>query len=303
MHMLCFKYKKLLIPYIENELEDGLARNVERHLSKCARCRRELDSILSMSGILRNADISAMEPASDLWAKVSARIADEKPKPAVKSAFRINYVVYAAAVVILAAVGFNFMHGNPKVSEQRASTPKLAPAVMAKVPPVPEKSIEPEKTAERNQPVIDKTPKEQYMNTRPRYRKIPKYSPRPKPVYIASNEKPHSAEPVTPVDNKPVMMADASTAVKSTRSECHFDTDANAESTSAVTGSLTQVASTGITVFRGIARPSACAVDAGMKVAAVEAPAVDNKDIQADSIVDTLNETEGVRVAAIFAYP
>jgi hypothetical protein len=112
--VLCFRYRKLLIPYSEGELGTVVARKLERHLMKCARCRIELDGIRLVAGALCDTDSPAMEPADDLWARVSARIADESVQPARQRRFGWagGLAAGAAAAVVVAAIGMSLL--SPK---------------------------------------------------------------------------------------------------------------------------------------------------------------------------------------------
>ena len=78
--MLCFRYKKLLMPYVENALDERTRNRVSLHINRCSRCAAELRVLESMSQALQAVDIPAADPATDLWAKVSARIAEESAR-------------------------------------------------------------------------------------------------------------------------------------------------------------------------------------------------------------------------------
>ena len=103
--MLCFRYRRLLIPYSEGELGTGAANKLERHLVKCDRCRTELDGIRLVAGALCDTAAPAMEPADDLWARVSARIADEPVRVASRQWFgHVRGLAAGAAAAVLVAV-------------------------------------------------------------------------------------------------------------------------------------------------------------------------------------------------------
>lgn len=105
--MFCFRYKRLLIPYSEGGLDERTRRKVEAHVSKCGCCAEELSVVRSVSSALRRSDVPAMEPAPDLWARVSARIACESAPERSKRIVKAPQAVSAfAAAVLIAAVGF-----------------------------------------------------------------------------------------------------------------------------------------------------------------------------------------------------
>lgn len=108
---LCFRYRKLLIPYSEGELGAGAASKLERHLVTCDRCRTELDGIRLVAGALCDTDAPTIEPAGDLWARVSARIADEPVRVQSRHWFGPvrGLAAGAAAAVLVAAIGVRLL--------------------------------------------------------------------------------------------------------------------------------------------------------------------------------------------------
>jgi hypothetical protein len=128
--MLCLKYKRLLVPYMECELDERVRAKVERHVSRCARCAAELELIRSVSGAIKSAEMPAMEPAPDLWARVSARIEREATRPAPRPWIRVTQAASAcAAAVFVAVVGISLMHTNPPPQSLPPASEKKIPAV------------------------------------------------------------------------------------------------------------------------------------------------------------------------------
>lgn len=126
--MLCFRYRRLLVPYSEGELDQRLREKLERHLAVCADCALDLGAIRSVFGALSRAEQPSVEPAPDLWAKVSARIADVRPEPARRPWLRAPQAVSAAAAaVLIAAVGFNMIHSSLRTPPE--VRPPESPAV------------------------------------------------------------------------------------------------------------------------------------------------------------------------------
>jgi anti-sigma factor RsiW len=60
--MRCYRFEKLLTAYADGELSDRLTRAVERHVSACERCARELDSVRASDRILRGAGVPGLAP-------------------------------------------------------------------------------------------------------------------------------------------------------------------------------------------------------------------------------------------------
>ncbi len=111
--MWCARYRRRLVPYIECELSERERAKVEAHLSRCQSCAREAELIKSVSGALRASETPAMEPAPDLWAKVSARIERDAPAAAPRPWLRVTQAASAcAAAVLVAAVGIGLMRAN-----------------------------------------------------------------------------------------------------------------------------------------------------------------------------------------------
>lgn len=60
--MRCYRCERLLTAYADGELPERLTRAVERHVSGCGRCARELDSIRASDRILREVGTPAAAP-------------------------------------------------------------------------------------------------------------------------------------------------------------------------------------------------------------------------------------------------
>lgn len=58
----CYRFERLLTAYADGELSERLTRTVERHVSGCERCARELDSIRASDRILRGAGVPGVAP-------------------------------------------------------------------------------------------------------------------------------------------------------------------------------------------------------------------------------------------------
>ena len=108
--MWCFRCKRLLIPYSEGETDERTRDKVERHLAKCERCASDLEAIRCVSDALLASEGPNVEPAPDLWANVSARIAHEAPPRPRRVWLRSPQAISAAAAaVLIAAVGLTMV--------------------------------------------------------------------------------------------------------------------------------------------------------------------------------------------------
>jgi|GEM_PF-1685717 len=153
------------MPYSEGVLGADAAAKVERHLSGCPRCAAELEMIRSVTCALGVADVPAREPANDLWAKVSARIADEPVRTA--SSSRLGIAAGFAAAVLVGALSIKLMSPTsvPVVHSTRGTKDKVAvltPATSGEAkPPAPEAQPKPEakpQPREQAQPESKPTP-------------------------------------------------------------------------------------------------------------------------------------------------
>lgn len=178
--MRCFRFKKLLIPYIEGGLDERAQAKLEQHLASCEHCRMELQGIRAISSALRSADAPAVEPANDLWAKVNARIADERTPS--RPWLRITQVTSAAAVAVLVAViGISLL--RPGVAPSRLPAQSATPDVQIATK-LPEPELNTGYGAESvNSKLVKKSDKPQFPDGH--VTKIPKRLPS-----LASNSRP-----------------------------------------------------------------------------------------------------------------
>lgn len=140
--MLCFRYRKLLIPYSEGALDAASREKVRRHLRECEACASDLAAIQAVSIALRDAEEPVVEPAADLWARVSARIGDDGNRRLIptRTWLRVPPALSAgAAAVLLAAIGFGVVR-----SDLQNAAPPSPPAVtkhrqVEQAPPEPSK--------------------------------------------------------------------------------------------------------------------------------------------------------------------
>jgi anti-sigma factor RsiW len=117
----CYRFEKLLTAYADGELSERRVRAVERHVSGCDHCARELDSIRASDRILRGAGVPGGAPerwvqfrrsldvaldAVDREARRPARLRELRPIDLVarRRGFAIA-AACAAAVLAVAALG------------------------------------------------------------------------------------------------------------------------------------------------------------------------------------------------------
>jgi hypothetical protein len=350
--MLCFRYRKLLVPYSEAGLSARVAARVERHLATCAACAAELKMIRSVARELGAASVPAKEPAPDLWARVSARIADGAAYAAPGARLRaVRGLAGALAVAVLvAAVGVRLLAPqSPPAAKQGALRRVVATAVAPAA-----------KAGKAEEPAPTPQPK-------------PAPKPQPKPKPPAQEPRPYPREHgwfakrhVSPIRVaaakaiKPVMVATAPTVAGTSLAEPagntrDHDYDIAKRAGSSANGRLSAgLSSDGGALSRlGVhaadelsaigerERPASAAPavpapsgaprspDYSVTAGAMAVPAshgvpartpgatLEERAFYADldaarettttasttSVVDDLNETEGVRTAAIFSYP
>ena len=149
--MLCFRYKKLLVPYAEGMLDKQTHERVRMHIERCKRCAAELHAIESMSKALCQAAPQA-EPADDLWAKVSARIADENTAPARRVWMPKTAAVGLIAVLIV--VGYAIMRPDVDVTRVAESKHTRMSKEISVQPATPQK---PALVAQADRPLTGKS--------------------------------------------------------------------------------------------------------------------------------------------------
>lgn len=304
--MLCFRYRRLLIPYSEGELGTKAARKVKRHLVKCARCRTELDGIRLVAGALCDTAAPAMEPADDLWAKVSARIADETVRSAPREWIGLarGLAAGAAAAVLVVAIGLRLLSPG---AEPVAPAAKHNDLLESKAPMAAKKSSAPV--------VIAKAPAVTLWAGK-------REEPKPRPVppdhqWFAKREaatvRGTKAKPSAPVvvaanaGTNRAFSADAASAPD--KSASYYYERAVPVAAPTALGLATAaprseagdgVRNGGVLVTRAPGRPVVShRLSAGVACADMDT----TKSASSTSVVDDLNETEGVRTAAIFSYP
>lgn len=121
--MNCRAAKKLMLPYVEGVLDAGRKSGIQQHLNSCKSCQEECRAIDRMRQVLQSSAPDKIEPASDLWARVSAQIQPARrvqpPKPWWTSAPAVG----AAAMVLIAVILSPMLY---KTSQRAETTSKIA---------------------------------------------------------------------------------------------------------------------------------------------------------------------------------
>lgn len=299
--MFCFRYRRLLVPYSEGALDSALAARLERHLAKCARCRSELSIIRSVAGALCDVDVPAREPADDLWARVSARIADEAPVRRSRVSSFAGLAAGVGAAALVAMVGIRLL--SPPVAPTR--TAKLtAPAKVFYAEP---KAEAPEVVKKQPKPAIPPI-----RHRKPVRRALDRTAVatnsqpvRPSDHWFRDESRLGLAGGVAKKPSPPIVVANVDTgAVGATivGSARYFSENSDVPARKAVAAAAAPApgAMAGTVVANDAVGCNAFYM--------ADRSSGDYSDSDADatasaSVVDDLNETEGVRTAAIFSYP
>lgn len=336
--MLCFRYRKLLIPYSEGALSAGVAAKVERHVAKCSCCAAELDMIRSVVCALGNADVPAKEPANNLWARVSARIADEAVRPAPSA--RLGIAAGFAAVVLVGVIGIKLLTpGAPVVKPGADRQDRVATAVTSQAKPDKVKEPAPKpapKPDAKPQPKPEPQPPAQKPQPSPEHRWFADASLKTKLYRTGGREKASKATVVAASAVKSDGVVD-SLSMGTTGRSVHnaIGMSDNKDDRWMAGASLRGVSNADIKANREIAKPEDMTLGfsaSGARFAAAPAtpPGADaparvavngtyaydgggvsgsyyadyatTTTVSTTSVVDDLNETEGIRTAAIFSY-
>lgn len=318
--MWCFRYRKLLIPYSEGALEERAARSVERHIASCPNCARDLDDIRSVSGALCAAAAPAMEPAPDLWSRVSARIADEEA-PARRPPLRLPRAVSAfAGAALIAVMGLYIM---------RTDFGAVSPSVDRKPARVTSGARDRGQTPSRRtmEPVTEQTPRPGKPEPVPA-RAPESAGPTTAPVAAAVSKAKAPSAGTAAVASRPLAPAPEvrRPAADSPKAQAGYNVRALGHSHFSFPSEDEGAAGAGMVSAEECvpaASPPAARVSTNGGLAVARAPEFDGAvrsvspdvarargmDVTAtagspsESVVDILNETEGVRAAALFTYP
>ena len=322
---MCFRYRKLLIPYFEGDLSTGDARKVERHLAKCPRCRTELDAIRLVAGALTGSDTPPAEPANDLWARVSARIADEPHRRQQRDWFSPARGLAAgvAAAVIVGVLGVRLL--MPTATHiARVDSPESSPKKQAALPVdnlADKQPMTKIRTTAQIKPAAAKpTPQAPSKREKPAPRLAPRgrrwfankpVAPAKKPVQVAMNCG-VSSETAKATESALVRSADGTSNMWPTEFTRGGHLNKSAEIVAPGDGATRSVGSPASPIASSFGETHSasghhvlmgCRVEGSVNVYAAPGAIDKTPAAPTPSVVDDLNEAEGVRTAAIFSYP
>lgn len=313
--MLCFRYKRLLIPYSEGELDERARHKLEAHLHACERCNSDLRAIRSVSGAFAAAGAPAVEPANDLWARVSERIAAESPRPAPKPWFKTPQTISAAATaMVVVAFGFVLIRSDlltqPRLVQPSASTTikeehadRRAAAGSPKIAKANDgwKSTLTEKPGEI---VVAKLPETSLHTNAGAY--VPDVDRRTRGGAVDSRLR--APAPAPPSDTKTEFkFADEfSEEASAAKHDDHFYRDSVAAlpaTPAAAPSAAVSGPAPGLDAGADDAGVAGAESDGSTRYFYAATADSDGLRVTDESVVDTLSETEGVRTAALFTYP
>ena len=120
--MFSHNTKKKLLPYLDGELNQAERSLVEKHLAVCPRCRRELESLRSLTSALRCSAPEVEAEPVDLWSRVESQITTVPARRANRlSGSRLQMAGVFAAVLLIAVVGFGMFGQFARMDKFRSA--------------------------------------------------------------------------------------------------------------------------------------------------------------------------------------
>ncbi len=127
--MLCFRTRKLIIPFIEGTLDQRRSDAVARHIENCPKCAEEVSLVRLASKAVQESRQPAMEPATNIWARIEREIA-----PAPAPAGWLPRGMYLAGAAAATALVLFVVLTDSGVKEERAPLASKTPSKVAKLP-------------------------------------------------------------------------------------------------------------------------------------------------------------------------
>jgi hypothetical protein len=87
--------------YLDGELKNGKLHQVEKHLAACEECRAELESLKSLSSLLREVPAPEFTPSERFAAQVSLRLPHAKPRVTRSKAQEIGWWMIPVSLLLL----------------------------------------------------------------------------------------------------------------------------------------------------------------------------------------------------------
>ncbi|MFO7560555.1 MAG: zf-HC2 domain-containing protein [Desulfobacterales bacterium] len=108
-----------LSAFIDNELPEQKAKEIQEHIQTCETCRKETALIRQIENSMK--DLPEIEPSTDFessfWKKINA-IEERKKRWSISNFFFLNYRPYAAATLsALLIAGFVFFYKAHQISK------------------------------------------------------------------------------------------------------------------------------------------------------------------------------------------
>ncbi len=140
MNVTCEIVRNNLSSYIDLELDEETAEEIEKHLSECRDCRKEYEFFKGISETAKN--LPRLSVSSSLHDKIMACVADasekaKKPKAPRRSLFRIaSGFAAAAAVIAVSVISLNSLPGHPELTPENLTREieKTAPPIVTLSP-------------------------------------------------------------------------------------------------------------------------------------------------------------------------
>jgi hypothetical protein len=87
--------------YLDGELKNGKLHQVEKHLAACEECRAELESLNSLSSLLREVPAPEFTPSERFASQVSLRLPHAKPRAMRSKAQEVGWWMIPVSLLLL----------------------------------------------------------------------------------------------------------------------------------------------------------------------------------------------------------
>jgi hypothetical protein len=94
--MTCRDYKEMIMGHLDNELEHGQRKDLEKHLAGCPQCSKELQELRKLKEITEG--VTLVEPEDRLWQEYWGSIYNRMERG-------IGWIVFSVAGVLLVIYG------------------------------------------------------------------------------------------------------------------------------------------------------------------------------------------------------
>ena len=127
--MRCYRVKKKLKAFLDNELDDAQRKKIETHLIQCERCSKELEELKRVWDLL--SELPSVEQCPDITTKVFSKLEEKRGLFSVfglKKAYTLSFALASFIVFFIGIIGgieigrFLFWRLNPSVEIQQQSS-------------------------------------------------------------------------------------------------------------------------------------------------------------------------------------